>query len=47
MALGFSRHHAGDAALGWSGGSEPGNQITPGLGPWVLVLRGVLSELIN
>ena len=29
MALGFFRHHAGDAAVGWSGGSEPGNEINP------------------
>jgi protein-tyrosine-phosphatase len=29
MALGFFRHHAGDAAIGWSGGSEPGNEVNP------------------
>jgi protein-tyrosine-phosphatase len=29
MALGFFRHYAGDAAIGWSGGSEPGNAINP------------------
>lgn len=27
MALGFFRHHAGDAAIGWSGGAEPGEQV--------------------
>jgi arsenate reductase (thioredoxin) len=29
MALGFFTHHAGDAAVAWSGGSEPGHQINP------------------
>ncbi|WP_395108319.1 arsenate reductase ArsC [Actinomadura sp. SCN-SB] len=29
MALGFLRHLAGDAAIGWSGGSEPGTEINP------------------
>jgi arsenate reductase (thioredoxin) len=29
MALGFLRHLAGDAAVGWSGGSEPGAEINP------------------
>lgn len=29
MALGFFQHHAGDAAVGWSGGSEPGTSINP------------------
>jgi protein-tyrosine-phosphatase len=29
MALGFLRHHAGDAAIGWSGGSEPGHEVNP------------------
>ena len=27
MALGFFTHFAGDAAVAWSGGSEPGNEI--------------------
>jgi hypothetical protein len=27
MALGFFAHHAGDAAIAWSGGSEPGTSI--------------------
>lgn len=27
MALGFFNHHAGDQAVAWSGGSEPGEQI--------------------
>ncbi len=29
MALGFFSHLAGDKAVAWSGGSEPGNQINP------------------
>jgi arsenate reductase (thioredoxin) len=29
MALGFFQHLAGDAAVGWSGGSEPGDQVNP------------------
>ena len=29
MALGFFRHYAGDNAIGWSGGSEPGDQVSP------------------
>jgi len=29
MALGFFTHLAGDAAIGWSGGSEPGTEINP------------------
>jgi arsenate reductase (thioredoxin) len=29
MALGFFTHLAQDRAIGWSGGSEPGNQINP------------------
>ncbi|TDD69922.1 arsenate reductase ArsC [Jiangella aurantiaca] len=29
MALGFFQHHAGDGAVAWSGGSEPGDQINP------------------
>lgn len=29
MALGFFQHHAGDAAVAWSGGSEPGTQVNP------------------
>jgi arsenate reductase (thioredoxin) len=29
MALGFFQHHAGDNAVAWSGGSEPGNAINP------------------
>ncbi|MEQ6902167.1 arsenate reductase ArsC [Nocardioides sp. YIM 152588] len=27
MALGFLQHYAGDAAIGWSGGSEPGDRV--------------------
>ncbi|KAA1426225.1 arsenate reductase ArsC [Nocardioides antri] len=29
MALGFFKHHAGDRALAWSGGSEPADQVNP------------------
>jgi arsenate reductase (thioredoxin) len=29
MALGFLQHLAGDRAIGWSGGSEPGLEINP------------------
>ncbi len=29
MALGFFQHYAGDAAIAWSGGSEPGNEVNP------------------
>jgi arsenate reductase (thioredoxin) len=29
MALGFFRHLAGDTAVAWSGGSEPGSEINP------------------
>jgi arsenate reductase (thioredoxin) len=29
MALGFFAHFAGDQAVAWSGGSEPGNEINP------------------
>jgi arsenate reductase (thioredoxin) len=29
MALGFFEHLAGDQAVGWSGGSEPGEQVNP------------------
>ena len=29
MALGFFNHLAGDRAVAWSGGSEPGNEINP------------------
>jgi arsenate reductase len=29
MALGFFTHLAGDQAVAWSGGSEPGNEINP------------------
>jgi arsenate reductase (thioredoxin) len=27
MAMGFFTHHAGDNAVAWSGGSEPGNEL--------------------
>ncbi|GAB2488572.1 arsenate reductase ArsC [Nocardiopsis aegyptia] len=29
MALGFFRHLAGDRAIAWSGGSEPGKEVNP------------------
>lgn len=29
MAMGFFTHLAGDAAVAWSGGSEPGEQVNP------------------
>lgn len=29
IALGYFRHLAGDQAVAWSGGSEPGNQVNP------------------
>jgi arsenate reductase len=29
MAMGFFIHHAGDAAVAWSGGSEPGDEVNP------------------
>lgn len=29
MALGFFAHHAGETAIAWSGGSEPGSQVNP------------------
>jgi protein-tyrosine-phosphatase len=29
MALGFFEHLAGDAAVAWSGGSEPGTEVNP------------------
>ncbi len=29
MALGFFEHYAGDAAIAWSGGSEPGREVNP------------------
>jgi len=29
MALGWFNHLAGDRAIGWSGGSEPGDEINP------------------
>jgi protein-tyrosine-phosphatase len=29
LALGFFQHLAGDRAVAWSGGSEPGQQVSP------------------
>ena len=29
MALAFFQHYAGEAAIGWSGGSDPGAQVNP------------------
>ena len=39
-ALGFFQHHAGDRAIGWSGGSEPGEQINP-VAVQVMAERGI------
>jgi protein-tyrosine-phosphatase len=29
MAMGFFQHYAGDQAVAWSGGSEPGTEVNP------------------
>jgi protein-tyrosine-phosphatase len=29
MAMGFFQHYAGEAAIAWSGGSEPGDRVNP------------------
>ncbi|WP_440590688.1 arsenate reductase ArsC [Pseudonocardia hydrocarbonoxydans] len=29
MAMGFFTHYAGDRAVAWSGGSEPGSRVNP------------------
>jgi arsenate reductase len=29
MAMAFLRHHAGDAAIAWSGGNEPSHEVDP------------------
>jgi protein-tyrosine-phosphatase len=29
MAMGFFTHHAGEAGIAWSGGTEPGHQVNP------------------
>jgi len=29
MALGWFQHLAGDRAIAWSGGSDPGNEVNP------------------
>ena len=29
MAMGFFQHLAGEAAIAWSGGSEPGHEVNP------------------
>lgn len=29
MAMGFFQHYAGDQAVAWSGGSEPGSEVNP------------------
>ena len=31
MALGWFDHLAGDRAVAWSGGSEPGNEVNPAI----------------
>ncbi|MDI9890170.1 arsenate reductase ArsC [Humibacter ginsenosidimutans] len=40
MALGFFQHHAGEHAVGWSGGSEPGERINP-VAVEVMAERGI------
>ncbi|MBI5161196.1 MAG: arsenate reductase ArsC [Micrococcales bacterium] len=40
MALGFFQHYAGEAAIGWSGGSEPGDQVSP-VAVEVMAERGI------
>lgn len=40
MALGFFQHHAGDQAVGWSGGSEPGTEVSP-VAVAVMAERGI------
>jgi protein-tyrosine-phosphatase len=40
MALGFFEHYAGDAAIAWSGGSEPGDEIN-GAAVEVMRERGI------
>lgn len=40
MALGFFNHHAGDRAVAWSGGSEPGDQVN-GAAVAAMAERGV------
>ena len=40
MALGFFQHHAGEQAVGWSGGSEPGSEVSP-VAVQVMAERGI------
>ena len=40
MALGFFQHHAGEHAVGWSGGSEPGHEVSP-VAVEVMAERGI------
>ena len=40
IALGFFQHYAGERAVGWSGGSEPGDQINP-VAVEVMAERGI------
>jgi len=40
MALGFFQHYAGGLAVGWSGGSEPGDQVSP-VAVEVMAERGI------
>ncbi|WP_454295463.1 arsenate reductase ArsC [Salana multivorans] len=40
MALGFFQHYAGENAVGWSGGSEPGETINP-IAVQVMAERGI------
>ena len=40
MALGFFQHYVGENAVGWSGGSEPGETINP-IAVQVMAERGI------
>ena len=44
MALGFFQHLAGDRAVGWSGGSEPGVEVNPAA---VAVMREVGIDIAS
>jgi protein-tyrosine-phosphatase len=49
LALGFFRHLAGDRAVAWSGGSEPGHQVNPAavaaMAERGIDISGLLAEL--
>jgi protein-tyrosine-phosphatase len=44
MALGFFQHLAGDRAVGWSGGSEPGVEVNPAA---VAAMREVAIDIAS